>query len=351
MMSKRLLISGLIIFVVILLVGYILIITPPVSMDKILTSNISRAYDYPILNHGSDGSWDDLNIGCPQIIDIDGQRRMYYLGQKSGSARLGVGFAYLPKDSNSGVEGWIKYSKNPILASSYNGWESSRTGILFGSIIKIDSTYFLYYSTFPDKGNNARGQIGVTTSKDGISWAKYKNNPILRASIEDSEYHLAYPYVIESGGNYYMYYTVASADTWWQPTQYRVAASKNGIDWERKGIVLGSGVDKELDVWIEGCSVYKANDGYILAYTGAKDSESWCITLASNKNPTGMFAKLGYPILSKSSLKGTFDSSIVATPYIFSQGNQHYLFYQGGSEGKLGYTYLSIGLARMDLKK
>lgn len=341
------LLIGVVVIVIILVVVFINIPTQNkiFSVNEILQNDIVRITDFPILWHGDSGSWDGKNIGCSQLIDINGQTRMYYLGQSIKSDTCAIGFAY---KTSGDLQHWEKYKNNPVIVMSSQGWESSYGGLFFGSIIKVDDMYYLYYSSFYDKSLGNRAQIGVAFSTDGVNWRKYRDNPIVKADISNSEYHCAYPYVIKIGKLYYMYYSVTSKDVWWACDQYRVAVSEDGLNWTKKGIVLekGNNVSDPDYGLTESCMVYPAKDGYVMCYSAAGVKE-WTICFASSPAPTELFVKSSRnPVLVRNPVDGKFDSEHIATGYITSLRDKCYLIYQGGKTIN-SILYFSLGLAEI----
>jgi hypothetical protein len=308
-------------------------------MSEILSKTFERVQTTPILNHGNSGSWDSLNVAEQSILDDGSQLIMYFLGQNAGGGTLAIGRATAPRTEPP--VSWTKYAGNPILAADASGWEAGASGIRLGSVVKIGTTYYLYYCS------THRCEIGVATSTDGIHFVKYASNPILSP---DGEYHCAIPYVINAGGVYYMYYTSSTVDNFWTPNQYRVASSNDGIHFTKIGVILNTSPGQWDSVYIEGCTVYQAADGYILVYTGY-DGGTWANGVATSSSPVGPFTKFsGNPNFQRSGVVGTFDQSQVSTPLFFRMSERLYLFYQGaGYSGDYSSAYWNLGLAAIPL--
>lgn len=121
--------------------------------------------------------------------------------------------------TSSGPNGsWTPIGSNPILSTAGAGWESS--DLYSPSVIKIGSTWYLYYCGF-SSGTNMQS-IGFATSPDLVNWTKYASNPIITGSGTGP----CDPSVIDIAGTYYMYlssnyptgpilyYTSADGITW-----------------------------------------------------------------------------------------------------------------------------------------
>lgn len=119
----------------------------------------------PVLSHGNYGEWDNLSVSPGAVIKDNGIYKLYYSGWSDEYDNWHIGLA----TSLDGIN-WTKHP-NPVLFGTY-GWEYQ---IVPSSVIKLNNTYFLYYTgrNFPYYS------IGVATSTDGIHWTKYAGNPII----------------------------------------------------------------------------------------------------------------------------------------------------------------------------
>ncbi len=118
---------------------------------------------------GGSGEWDEGGVWCPNVWLEDGTYYMTYTGRNAAATTVAVGLA----TSSDGTT-WEKEATNPVMSPTL-AWEygsCEATGI-----IKIDSTYYLYYttltnssvwSTFPAFAR----KIGYATSTDLKTWVK-----------------------------------------------------------------------------------------------------------------------------------------------------------------------------------
>jgi hypothetical protein len=251
------------------------------------------------------------NIGCPRLININGQLRMYLLeGYVSGVCEIG----YVVGDST--LQNWENDS-GPL----YN-FTSGSVGERIGNIIKIGDLYYMYQGTEPATN------IYVSTSPNGINWTPI-SSPVLSADSGIGEPCINLPYVIEFNGTYYMYYTNYNG-SYLHPYQHKVATSPDGLNWTKVGFVNQIGGSEDWDsTFIEDKSVYYDGNNYLLVYEGYNGTQ-WCVGLSISSSPTGPFTKSSInPILRPSGVPGTFDQYHVATPLLYESGGTLYLFYQG----------------------
>jgi len=111
--------------------------------------------------------------------------------------------------------GWVKYTENPVLGGDL--------GTCFDiSVLKDGDTYRMWFSWRPKKS------LALVESKDGIKWSKPEivlgpNNKT------DWESDLNRPVVIKNGDLYQMWYTGQARGKSW----IGYATSKDGKSWKR----------------------------------------------------------------------------------------------------------------------
>ena len=115
----------------------------------------------PVLELGPRGAWDEVSIGDPDVVLVDGTYYLYYLGQdRARRQRLGVA------RSADGVT-WTKLRSNPILELGDMGRFDER-GLGEPAVWRQDGYWMLY--TGRDKDENRR--MGLAYSRDGIAWKR-----------------------------------------------------------------------------------------------------------------------------------------------------------------------------------
>ncbi|MEW6701143.1 MAG: hypothetical protein AB1298_00345 [Bacteroidota bacterium] len=171
----------------------------------------------PVLNVGSAGTWDDVNI-YDQTVLYNGTNYEMWYGAYDGTSQR-IGYATSPDGIN-----WTKYSGNPVISTSLP-WESSSVG--HPTVIFNGTNYELWYSA--SDGTNHR--IGYATSTDGKNWTKYSGNPVLNIGTNGlwDDTHLVAPYVVFDGKTYKMWYSGHDG------TNYRLgyATSTDGKNWTK----------------------------------------------------------------------------------------------------------------------
>ncbi len=167
----------------------------------------------PILEAGQPDSWESGSPEGPTVIKDNGIFKMWYgavdtvpNGQET-DYRSNIGYAW----STDGKT-WEKYSDNPVLLTGdWGNWDASVIQDPF--VMKIDETYYMWYSGFPEwiENTDLTGiyQIGLAYSSDGITWTKSENNPVLKKGPNGSwdDVLVGFPSIILDGDVLRMYYT------------------------------------------------------------------------------------------------------------------------------------------------
>ena len=218
----------------------------------------------PVLT-GAVGAWDETGEHAPFVLKEGGIYKMWYEGSNGNVRQLGYA------TSANGID-WNKYAGNPVLAAgpesydqeaaghgsvindagTYKLWyhamgdqgpiiayatssdgmnwtkqgpvllpegSSWDEGGLWGpSVLKIDSTYWMWYAAQGPLGSS----IGVATSADGITWTRSLANPVLTETTPIGD-----PHVISDGGNLKMWYSDYELGV------INYAESTDGISWTK----------------------------------------------------------------------------------------------------------------------
>ena len=99
-------------------------------------------------------------------------------------------------------------------------------------VIKVGDTYYMYYTGqsgwYVEWGTM---QIGLATSKDGVNWTRYANNPIVKVPGGNSGvFHVHEPTVLYDEGTWRMYFAI-KMDLRYQSDHVGYAESNDGYTW------------------------------------------------------------------------------------------------------------------------
>lgn len=272
------------------------------------------------------GAWEGtINICDEEIIEEADELRMYYTGHAEG-ATSGIGLATSPKTYPPTI--WTRDPGNPIYQDG--------TFIRVGSMLKVDSTYYMYYQY-----GTAGQEIRLATSADGKSFTLV--GTVLAPSGDETTVEDAAVVNIDAT-HWYMYYSYRTAGA--TLPGIRVATSADGESWSKVGDILSIGAAGTWDdTYIEHHQIMYVYDHYVLVYE-AYDGARWACGMAYGTDPIAAFTKFaGNPIITRSGISGAFDEHQVATPFLFLHNDVWYLFFVGGDNASYGSAVWKISMA------
>ena len=218
----------------------------------------------PVLYPGSSGSWDDLHVSNGLIIKENDEYKMYYVGYHDYTQTWKVGLAI----STDGIN-WTK-DQQPVLEGGT--WDKF---IQPTSIIKIGSTYRMYYSGSDELESNWK--IGLATSTDGVSWEKFSGNPIMETTLQWEQPYLKYPSIIYENDMFKMIYQGGGTNT----NAFGIAYSQDGINWEKNDEpFFQSSMSASSPNKIAYPQLIKLEDEYRIYYSGFDQNDIPFINVA-----------------------------------------------------------------------
>lgn len=290
-----------------------------IKLDVRRALNRRTAYDYPPENDG----W--IKYGSPILGGEAGTfydpfvRRIdnHYIMIVSHRNTKSI----VRCDSNDGIH-W----SNPVSVLKPNkesGWEDRVNRACYW--IK-DGVWYLWYTGMNEK----EAKIGLAVSKDGYSFKRYQQNPIIVPTESHEQGAVMNPCVLWDDADFVfkMWY---SAGEKFEPDVLCLATSKDGINWEKHGRnpVFTHGVDKYDQCKVGGCDVVKVNGRYLQFYIGYENIDNARICVAESNNGIDWKRIKQNPILSPT--KGAWDSDAVYKPSVCFDIKEHnaYLWYNG----------------------
>ena len=201
-------------------------------------------HDKPIVGLGPLGAFDDSGVTAPWMVNACNRKYLFYNGWslwKTVPFAIFIGLAI----SEDGGKTFQKVSQSPILAR--DPVDPYLTAAL--CVLIENDTWKMWYTSgvrwvIEDDQPKHYYHIKYAESKDGINWER---KGVVCIDFEDeSEYAIAHPSVIHEKGLYKMWYC-------YRGENYRVgyAESEDGLTWERKDEEVGidvseSGWDSEM---------------------------------------------------------------------------------------------------------
>jgi predicted GH43/DUF377 family glycosyl hydrolase len=240
-------------------------------------------------------------------------------------------FSWRPKKSIAVVESkdGIAWSK-PIIVlgpSDKTDWEDD---INRPVVIKHGDLYRMWYT------GQSRGKswIGYATSKDGKTWKRESDKPVLSADKPWEKVAVMCPHVLfdDQARLYRMWY---SGGEQYEPDAIGHATSKDGLNWIKPGddpiFKPEPGLAWEKDR-VTACQVIRQGEGYLMFYIGFRDKDHAQIGVARSKDGiTGWRRHPANPIIRPG--EGKWDQDAVYKPCAIFDGQTWLLWYNGRRGG------------------
>lgn len=173
-----------------------------------------RAQSAPVLERGQPGEWDSVDVLNPSVIRFRGEFWNLYSGFDGHTWHTGVA-------TSPDGEHWRKRGK--ILSPDAGTWEGDYIAANGAALAEADGSLAYLYQA----GRLAR--IGLARSSNGLRWTK-QPQPVLEPGPRGSwdERGVADPYVVETGGKRYLFYTGMDRA---RRQRLGIAVSGDGMTW------------------------------------------------------------------------------------------------------------------------
>ena len=294
---------------------------------------------------------------------------------------LGAGVARIEaQNTNETTAGWVKYSGNPVLGGHYatcfdvsvmkegevyrmwfswrphasialveskDGFHWSKPVIVLGPneasgwekdvnrpvVIKRDGIYHMWYTGQdiylgePD-GHSA---IGYATSRDGLSWKRMSDKPVLSPDRPWEKTAVMTPHVIwdDESKLYKMWY---SAGEQREPKAVGYATSPDGMVWTKCEDNPIFQPDPNIE-WMRdrvgGCHVIKEGGWYVMFYIGFSNPYHAQIGIARSKDGITNWQQLAANPIIRTSVQPRWDAEACYKPYVLFDGQKWLLWYNG----------------------
>jgi predicted GH43/DUF377 family glycosyl hydrolase len=234
--------------------------------------------DNPVLQPGTAGSWDEMEINNASVLFKDNIYHMWYSGIDFFDDNR-IGYATSPNGIN-----WTKDSLNPVIDHGNPGsWDDEE--VMHPFVINVNDTLKMYYN-----GHDGTTQrILYATSLDGKNWKKFSSHPMLEPGFGgawDSN-ELGPLAVVHHENLYHMWYTGWNHADF---IQIGYATSPNGIDWTKDTIALSPGDPGD---WDDGAValpfvMVDVEDSLLKMWYGGTDGILFQTGYATTDLPTGV---------------------------------------------------------------
>lgn len=278
--------------------------------------------------------WMESHASLPVSYQLDGDKYRIYFASRDAKNRSHIGYIEL---NIQNVRDVLYLSERPALEPGSIGCFDDH-GVYASCLVEFNDKIFMYYIGW----NPGRirplfySSIGLAISENGgKSFEKISKAPIISRN-EFDPCLVTSPCVLVDNGVWRMWYV--SGFKWEQENDelhsyyhIKYAESKDGICWERKGLVCIDLLPGERNI-ARPCVIkediyrmwysYNAGQGYRIGYAESQDGYVW----------KRMDDKAGIDV----SPEG-WDSKSVAYPWVFTHHGIKYMLYNGNEFGKDGF--------------
>ena len=286
-----------------------------------------------------DGSieWMNSHASCPTAEQIEGDLFRIYFTPRDKHNRSQIGFVEVDITNPKEI---VSISHKPILVSGELGTFDD-SGAWVSCIVNNANKKYLYYVGW-NQGITVpfRNSIGLAISNDGgKTFQKYSEGPIIDRNAQEPHFS-ATSYVILKKNIWKMWYL--SCKKWVlienKPTPYyhiKYAESKDGINWERKGIVCIDFKNEKEHAISRPCVLFE--DGIYKMWYSYRGPKTYRIGYAESLNGINWTRKDEEVGLNVSN--SGWDSEMIEYPLVFNHKGTKYMLYNGNNYGESGFGF------------
>lgn len=282
--------------------------------------------------------WATSHAALPHALPLGAGDVRVYFSSRDERGRSHIGRADVDLASAEAV---VRVFDEAVLrAGPLGAFDDS--GVTTSCLVDDGSRQLLYYTGW-SRGVTVPFYLfaGCAVSEDGETFDRVSPAPILERN-EIDPYVTASPWVLVEDGRWRMWYV---SGTGWELVdgkprhRYHIkyAESRDGLTWDRNGIVCVDFADASEHAFSRPCVVKDADlyrmwfsargDAYRIGYAESNDGVRW-----ERKDEEAGIAS-----------SGEWDSEMQAYPSVFNDGGKRYMLYNGNDYGKTG-----VGLAVLD---
>jgi predicted GH43/DUF377 family glycosyl hydrolase len=239
-------------------------------------------------------------------------------------------YAVAADDSGAGqpetVAGWVKHPRNPVLGGDL--------GTCFDvSVLKEGEKYRMWFSWRPKKS------IGLVESSDGVRWSE----PLIVFGPNDQtdwENDINRPVVLKNGDLYQMWYTGQARGHSW----IGYATSRDGRSWQRmsdRPVLSATSPWENVAVMCPHVLFDDETKRYRMWYSAGEQYEPNAIGYATSENGLTWIKHDNNPVF-KPEPKNVWEQDRVTACQVIRQGEWFLMFYIGFEDG----NHAQIGAAR-----
>lgn len=212
-----------------------------------------------------------------------------------------------------------------------------RDGISIGGTYSVDGqTYMLFMAWQSDAGQHWRGDIGRFLLRDNRELELDPADHPYLGSDEKDPVSLSYPWVIQDGDGYQMWY--GSTECWDAGNGEMLhvikhATSEDGQDWTKHG----QAIEHRLGVAqaFSRPTICLDEAGYHMWFSYRGAASKYRIGYAFSTDGLRWDAEFNNPGINVSA--DSWDSEMIEYPFVFEHKGERYMLYNGNDYGRTGF--------------
>jgi len=236
----------------------------------------------------------------------------------------------------------LNMAENPVLTPGSLG-EFDDSGAMASWLTKSGNELYLYYIGW-NLGVTVpfRNSIGLAVGDDKLNFTRFASGPIVDRSTAEPHF-TASCCVIKEKEIWRMWYVscLGWRDMPGGPPQHRYhikyAESDDGIRWRREGIVAIDFANDDEYAISRPC-VIKTHLGWEMWYSYR--GESYRIGYATSRD--GVTWQRHDHLVRLEPSQNSWDSEMIAYPYVFEHGGKRYMLYNGNGYGLTGFGLATL---------
>jgi predicted GH43/DUF377 family glycosyl hydrolase len=285
----------------------------------------------PVLDRGP-AAWDSSDVLNPSVTRFGGGLWNLYSGFDGRRWHTGVAVS-------ADAVNWRK--RGLILSPRPGTWEGDYIAANGSALVRNGKLWYWYQA-------GSLPQIGLATSADGVTWDR-QAAPVLEMGPLHGwdERGLGDPYVIEAGGQLFLFYTGIDRA---RRQRLGIARSSDGVHWTRlrSNPVLEIGLDGAFDEnGLGEPAVWASNGHYWMLYTGRDRAEYRRTGLAESADGVTWTRSARVTTLAGDQ---PWNDKVICDPTVLpGDGGVHVWFGAGNVarpderiNGKIGYAFLRV---------
>lgn len=303
-----------------------------------------------IFNVDGSNSWNKSHAQCPVVDIVNDQVWRIYYATRNGQGQSQISYI----EVEAGRPEHILYEHNQYLFDFGKLGTFDDSGLMPSCVVTSSKLKYLYYIGWTQrKSVPYHNSIGLAVSYDDGKTFKRLYEGSLMPSITTEPYFTGTSYVMVENGLWRMWYL--SCTKWelingdMEPYYHiKYAESKDGIHWEREGIVAIDFKTKD-EGGIVSASVLKEDGIYKMWYAYRKAAgyrtlkeNSYKIGYAESKD--GIHWKRLDDNVGISLSDDGWDSEMMSYPNVVEYKRTKFLFYNGNGFGHSGFGYATLKL-------